>query len=148
MTEQKMYRGIRKDNGKPVVGWLLRTVEGDRIIEANMSDEDIYCGFAWEDVSVPDDNSGCHAVHESSVAQSTGREDKNGDEIFGGMRVRRWDCPDYSQAYQVFVIEWYDEKACWGLRNGFGLAPGIPPCEVVEILPDKEAQEIDKEKQK
>ncbi len=102
MSEQRMYRGKRVDNGEWVKGWY---VEAQKTVPCIVGQYD-------------DNHYGYQVVIPASVGQSTGKRDKkrtadfaDGQEIFGGdilaYYISEYDKPVLKQG----VIEMVD--CCW-----------------------------------
>jgi len=124
MSKPRHFRGKRKDNGKWVVGWYLQTQEGDRIFGTDLCDEDVYCRFNWEEHETPGPDCDCWAVHPNSVSQSTGRFDKNGVEIFGGMEVSFWRSAPWDDQVPISMsskVTW--NNSCYWVDAIEGLVP-------------------------
>lgn len=88
------YRARRKDNNEWVYGWYIKTDFADYIVPAEYV-------VNWK-VFIE--------VHPASVAQSTGKHDKNGDEIFEGDRDKDKGIVKWSEYFAGFVLTFTDEN--------------------------------------
>ena len=98
MADQHNYRGKRVDNGKWAVGWYF-VLNGKPYIYRNLS-------YPNKDVL----RNSCE-VHPESVSDSTGRKDKHGHEIYGGMKLR-------SDTKRELVVRWSDMKCAFVADDG------------------------------
>ena len=125
MSKQRMYRGLRKDNGKPVVGCLVEFSDMSIIFSSNVvitSDSETRSEYI--------DSTFWFEVIPESVGQSTGREDKHGEEIFGKMKVR------HANGF-VYAVVWNDGRLGWTLQRPNGTYRQ-EWSEKIEIIHDKE----------
>ena len=92
------YRARRIDNNEWVYGYLFESWEQTYIL--------------WGTINgIP-----CMTeVHPSTVSQSTGKLDKNGDELFGGDKVRG----TVDGEWYEWIVDWEetDEYTGWSIGN-------------------------------
>ena len=73
------------------------------------------CDVKWR--NEPNDKCWTHfqyEVHPETVAQSTGKHDKNGDEIFKGMTVHyEWHDPEYQEGEEYTGTVYFEDGAFW-----------------------------------
>ena len=81
MSNPRLYRARRIDNNEWVKGWYAKIEDEHFIIPATATTCQSRIITEHEFIE------GHVEVHPSTVAQSTGKEDKNGDEIFEGMTM-------------------------------------------------------------
>ncbi len=88
MSEQRMYRGKRVDNGEWVKGWYIKfhNIPEDEswIIKDGLYTFDVMLGINEDK---PKHLQGCYKVIPESVGQSTGRKTKDDVEIYGGDEI-------------------------------------------------------------
>lgn len=134
MSEPRMFRGRRKDNGKPIVGWHRECFAAS----TNFKELRPHISF------VNKDGDSIEEIEVLSVTQSTGRHDKKGVEIFGGDRVMGKCIRQKHQMYNRFegTVEWSEQYAAFQIKakdsDGDLLCPMFD--EVIlaglEVLPD------------
>ncbi len=119
MSKPRMCRAERQDGKGYVKGW-----------------------YAVEDWKTPKQhfiiNMGRrYDVIPDSVAQSTGREDKNGGEVFGEMKVQR------DKGSYIYDVMWDDQQGMWRIvpKENRRAWQHVGFVEVCEILPDKEPED-------
>lgn len=106
MSKQRLYRAKVKSDD-PVIS--KRWAYGDRVkigerVFIVPDDAEVDSHAHGDDYII-----GIIEVIPSSVGQSTGKEDRDKGEMYGGDRIRPWEDDD-----RILVVVWDDEHACWG----------------------------------
>ena len=97
MTTQQPYRGIDIKTEEWVYGWKC----------------------VWQGITLIFDSpyNLLHnpvEVHPDSVSQSTGKEDRHGVEIYGGMSLR-----SCTSSTRTLLVSWSDERCAFVVSDGF-----------------------------
>lgn len=141
MSEQRKYRGKRVDGKGWAVGYF---VPGESDTGYHYIIESCWYGSRHMEESHLHVGDWCKVT---DVAHSTGKNDKNGDEIFEGMRVKlSYGIPP---TYDILTIEYADDEVVadisvsgWWMRNTRPNGCSASLCKTyegdLEILPDKE----------
>ena len=121
MSEQRQYRGIRKDNGEWVYGWPLpRTGGREHVVIATqeqLNDDRLSVWEQDEDLQIVNVDTECHEVIPSTVGQATGKEAIDGKDIYEGDRIGFTLVDLSTKKEQIGVVYYSEKRASFCVKN-------------------------------